>query len=88
MSVDSDRVPPGFDWDYSTLCQKLGERYSDFLQNQKYHGIRKPLEKDSKLCFERYLDPKKKSSSPKRFYNPNIMKSFDNHYTVNIRSES
>jgi hypothetical protein len=82
MSVQTDQVPAGFDWDYSALSKTLAARYSDFLQNAKYHKVRKPLEKNPKLCFERYLDPKKKSSSPKRWYSPNIVKMFDLQYAV------
>lgn len=82
VSVEGDAVPAGFDWDYSLLSKKLALRYSDFVQNQKYHNLRQALEKDKKLCFERYLDPKNKSSSLKRFYSPNIIKQFDSHYTV------
>lgn len=82
VAYDADRVPPGFDWDYDILAIKLSQRYSDFKRNGKYHKLRKPLEENVKLCFERYLDPSNKSSTCKRFYNPNIVKYFDQHYTI------
>ncbi|UXS39516.1 DUF3644 domain-containing protein [Agrobacterium tumefaciens] len=81
LIVEHDRVPAAFSWDYDTLTGKLKKRYSDFRQNADYHAIRKRLEKDSKLCFERFLDPSKKGSGRKRFYNPNIVQHFDIHYT-------
>jgi hypothetical protein len=80
VSVHTDGVPPGFDWDYSELNARLQKRYSNFVQNHAYHTLRKSLEKDPKLCVERYLDPIKKTSSRKLFYNPNILKKFDAVY--------
>jgi hypothetical protein len=80
IAYDGDKIPPGFTWDYDTLTSKLAARFTDFKQNAKYHQLRKALEKDTKLCFERYLDPGKKSSVPKRFYNPIIITKFDPHY--------
>lgn len=69
-------------WDYETLSAKLRERYSDFSQNQQYHTLRKPLEKDLRYCHVRLLDPDKPRSGSKRFYNPNIVSEFDKHYTL------
>ena len=43
---------PDIDW-------RFWKRYSDFLQNQKYHDIRQPMKGDAKYCHVRLLDPKK-----------------------------
>ncbi|MGF6178130.1 DUF3644 domain-containing protein [Ensifer sp. 4252] len=64
LSVEDDKVPQAFAWDYITLTEKLKKRYGDFKQNADYHAVRKPLEKDKKLCFERYLDPTNDSITP------------------------
>ena len=69
-------------WDYDTLSAKLRERYSNFSQNNRYHTIRRPLEKDLRYCHVRLLDPNKPRSGSKRFYNPNIVSEFDKHYTL------
>ncbi|MES5097134.1 DUF3644 domain-containing protein [Agrobacterium sp. BA1120] len=81
LIVEDGKVPPAYAWDYNTLCGKLRKRYSNFIINSTYHTLRKTLEKDTKLCLKRYLDPSKKGSSSKNFYNPNIIKNFDQHYT-------
>ena len=81
LSVDQDSVPAGYDWDYSMLTKKLKSRYSDFVQNSKYHNIRRRLEQNSKYCFERYLNPKKKTGIRQKWYNPNILSEFDKQYT-------
>jgi hypothetical protein len=82
VAYEANKLPDGFDWDYGDLCGRLGVRYSDFLQNQKYHQIRKPLESNPKLCHERYLDPQNTKSTKKRYYSPNIVVEFDKHYTT------
>lgn len=73
-----------FPWTYAELASRLNARYSDFLQNNHYHEIRKPLEEDERLCRVRFLDPSKPGKSSKmRFYSPNIIAEFDKHYTRN-----
>ena len=80
--ISEDDIRKQFPWEYAELTRRLKERYSDFLQNAKYHEIRKPLEENDKFCRVRYLDPTKpKSSTKKRFYNPNIVSQIDQHYT-------
>ena len=81
VTMSEEDVRDHFPWDYAILGTRLRRRYSDFKENQDYHAIRKPLEKNPKLCNERHLDPGNPKSSVKKFYSPNIVKSFDDHYT-------
>lgn len=67
--------------DYDILSTRLSKRYSDFKMNAKYHKIRKKLEEDKKFAYERLLNPKNPNGGKKTFYNPNIQKEFDKHYT-------
>lgn len=73
----ADKYP----WDYDVLSTRLSKRYSDFKMNASYHKIRKKLEQDKKFAYERLLNPKNPKGGKKTFYNPNIMKEFDKHYT-------
>ncbi len=73
-------MPDGFDWTYEMLTKRLEARYSNFKQNQAYHALRNPMEKDAKYCYEHYLNVKEKKGR-KRYYNPNIVTVFDQHYT-------
>ncbi len=73
----TDKYP----WDYDILSTRLSKRYSDFKMNAKYHRIRKKLEEDNKFAYERLLNPKNPNGGKKTFYNPNIQKEFDKHYT-------
>lgn len=63
------------------LSQRLRKRYVDFKENRKYHTIRKALEVDERFCKKRLLDPGNPKSAVKKFYNSNIIKEFDKHYT-------
>lgn len=41
----------------------------------------KKLKKDPNYCQTRFLDPGNPKSAKKEFYNPNILKEFDDVYT-------
>ncbi len=80
--ISEDDIRIQFPWEYAELTRRLKKRYGDFLQNTKYHKIRKHLEENNKFCRVRFLDPSKpKTSSKKKFYSPNIVFQFDQHYT-------
>ena len=81
VTLSEEDIREKYPWDYDVLTTRLRRRFSDFKANAQYHEIRKPLEADKRFCKERYLDPDNKKSSSKRFYNPNILKEFDAHYT-------
>jgi hypothetical protein len=70
-----------FPWDYRELTNRLNRRYIDFVTNQKYHDIRRPLLQDPRFVKSRYLDPGNPKSARKDFYNPNVIAEFDKHYT-------
>jgi hypothetical protein len=78
---DEDAILRAYPWDYETLNERLRDRYSDFVQNQRYHRLRNEIEQDERLCRIRYLDPAKPKSGKKKFYSPNILTQFDRHYT-------
>lgn len=81
IKLTEEDIREKYPWDYKILTTRLSRRYSDFKINKKYHDIRKPLEEDSKFCNKRYLDPAQSTGIGKCFYNTNIVKEFDNHYT-------
>ncbi len=73
----TDKYP----WDYDVLSTRLSKRYSDFKKNKEYHKIRQGLESDKKFAYQRLLNPSNPKGGKKTFYNPNIQKEFDRHYT-------
>ncbi len=82
VHLSEESIRDQFPWDYDTLTAKLRERYSDFLQNKKYHDARRKLAKNSGYMRTRYLDPAKTNTSRMDFFNPNIVSEFDKIYTL------
>jgi hypothetical protein len=80
--VTEEQVLAAYQWNYDTLSARLSERYSDFKRNDKYHQLRRRLEADRRYCKKRSLDPGNPRTATQKFYNPNIVREFDRHYTV------
>ena len=66
----------------SILIKTMRRRYSDFLVNKNFHAMCAKLENDKKYVLVRLLNPKNPNCSKQKFYNPNILKVFDNQYTI------
>ncbi|MFA6029785.1 MAG: DUF3644 domain-containing protein [Elusimicrobiota bacterium] len=81
VTISEEDVRAKFPWDYRELVRRLKARYSDFKQDERFHSIRKPLLADAKLTKSRFLDPANPKSPKKDFYNPNVIPTFDRHYT-------
>ena len=80
VALREEDILKTYPWTYRVLTENLKKRYSDFLENNSYHAIRRPLEKDKKLVLTRCLNPDNPKTSKQRFYSPNIVKDFDKHY--------
>ena len=81
INVEEEDVLKRYPLDYEKLTLNLRKKYSDFKADNKYHKIRKELAKNKKLCRTRHLDPNNPKSPKKDFYNTEIIKEFDKHYT-------
>ena len=81
VRLTEEDIREKYPWDYNTLTERCRKRYRNFKANQKYHRIRKPLESNEGFARLRFLDPGNPRSAKKRFYNSNILKEFDKHYT-------
>lgn len=81
IRLAEEEIMDKYPWDYDVLTTRLKRRYSDFKANGKYHGIRKSLEGNEKYCHKRLYNPSNPKSGSKVFFNPNILKEFDDYYT-------
>lgn len=81
INVQEEDILKNFPFDYKALTTALRKRYTDFKETNKYHSIRKPLMKNKKLCKTRMLDPNNAKSVKKDWFNSEIFKEFDKHYT-------
>lgn len=81
IRLDEEDIREKFPWSYAILTKRLSDKFTDFLMNQRFYAIKRELEKNPSLCNSRFLDPGNPKSAKKKFYNPNIIKEFDKHYT-------
>jgi hypothetical protein len=60
VSIDDDKLPPGFVWSFDQLVKAMRKRYSNFVQNDDFYKAKKKLEANKSLCHVRQLVPGKK----------------------------
>lgn len=77
-----NKYPLSFD----KLKTALSLRYSDFKLDNRFWALKTKLEKDKKLCGERYLDYTKQSGTKKKFYSTEIYNEFDKKYIKKNRT--
>lgn len=65
---------------YRELTNELFSRYKNFVENRKYHNLRKSLMEKPMYSRERLLNPRNSQSSKTRFYARTILDEFDKHY--------
>jgi Protein of unknown function (DUF3644) len=80
IAVRDEDFRKNYPFTYRELTNALKRRYSNFSENDRYHTLRRTLEKETKFAFIRILDPSNPKSNRKTFYNANIMPEFDKHY--------
>lgn len=81
IRMAEEEIMDKYPWDYNVLTTRLKKRYSDFKVNSDYHTIRKGLEGNEKYCRKRLYNPSNPKSGSKSFFNTNVLKEFDKHYT-------
>ncbi len=63
------------------LITALRTRYADFLANDKFNNIKRPLQKNSKYYGVKTLDEDNPRSAKQGYYSNTIFEEFDKHYT-------
>jgi len=58
----------------------LKSRYIDFKMDADFWELKRTLERNNKLCGERYLDYTKQSGTRQKFYSTEIYKEFDKRF--------
>lgn len=81
VTLTEEQLKLKYPMDYAELTAKCKERYIDFVLNGDYHTNRRLYENDDKCAYTRYLDPDKKKSGKKVFYNDVMLLRLDKHYT-------
>jgi hypothetical protein len=80
VTISEEEIRRRYAWTYTDLTKELRKRYSDFKIDGQFHRTKRSLEKDTRYCLLRQLDPRNARSAKQKFYDPNILKAFDDHY--------
>lgn len=81
VRLTDEQIQEKYPWDYVKLTEECKKRYENFKVNRDYHARRKAFSGDKRYCHVRELDPGNPKSARKPFFNPNILKEFDKHFT-------
>lgn len=82
VTITEEDARKAFPWTYDDLRRVLRKRYSNFKENETFHQVRRPLERDTRYCHVRKLDPSNAKTAKQKFYNSNITIEFDHHYSL------
>jgi hypothetical protein len=80
ITISEDEIRRRYAWTHADLTRELKKRYSNFKVDKQFHARKRLLEKDTRYCLVRQLDPRNAKSAKQKFYDPNILKAFDEHY--------
>lgn len=81
VRVTEEQVREKYPWDYARLTDECRKVFSDFKADENYHNVRKELISDTRFALTRYLDPGNPKSAKKLFFNPNIVRELEKHYS-------
>lgn len=82
VQLTEEHLKDKYPLNYTGLTQECAERYADFVQNNRYHDIRKPLKADKRYCYVKKLDPDNPNSAKQEWFSRAIFHVLDKHYTI------
>jgi len=82
VQLTEEHLKDKYPLNYAALTKACCDRYTDFMQNQKYHDLRNPLKTDKRYCHVKKLDPDNPKSSKQEWFSQAVFNVFDKHYTV------
>lgn len=82
VQLTEEHLKDKYPLNYAALTKACSARYSDFLQNQKYHKLRSPLKGDKRYCHIKKLDQDNPRSAKQEWYSQAIFNVLDKHYSL------
>lgn len=83
MRISEEDLKERYPDNHRSLTAKCRTRYSDFLQNQKYNDLLRPLKEDPQYAYIRKLDPDNPRSTQQVWFNAEaVFERLDKHYTL------
>lgn len=80
VQITEEHLKDKYPLNYAALTKTCRERYSDFLQNKKYHDLLKPLKAEKRYCHIKKLDPDNPKSVKQEWYSRAVLNVLDRHY--------
>lgn len=80
VTLSEEDIRKRYPWTYQDLIKQSKARYSDFKTNKTFHQHLKEIKLDSKLHYNRKLDPDNPKTQAQSFYSTNVWKILDNYY--------
>lgn len=80
VSISEVDIREKYPWTNATLLKSLRKRYSNFIQDKNFYKLKKQMCSSPSFSHERKLDLNNPKSPKQRFYSPNCVQFFDNHY--------
>lgn len=81
LQLSQEDIKKNWPHTYKTLVGTCRKRYTDYLENAKFHALMLPLKKDPKYHFVNRLDPDNPKSAWQDRYNGNVFQILDAAYT-------
>ena len=82
VQLTEEHLKDRYPLNYASLTQACRKRYADFLQNQKYNDLLRPLKAERRYCHIKKLDPDNPRSAKQEWYSQAVLNVLDKHYTV------
>jgi Protein of unknown function (DUF3644) len=80
VTISEEEIRRRYAWTYTELTSEVRKRYSNLKVDAQFHATRRQLEKDTRYCIVRQLDPRNAKSAKQKFYDPNILNELDKSY--------
>ena len=81
MRLSEQDIKGRFPDTYTALRDKCRERYTDFLQNQKYNDLLRRIKEDPQCAYVRKLDPDNPRTTQQVWFNSDtVFERLDKHY--------
>ena len=81
VKIDAeDKFTDKYRWSFDDLKREFKKKYPNEKFDKQFFQIKNNIENNENFCGVRYLDPKKKKGTKKKFYSPNVLSEFDKHY--------
>jgi len=80
VTLTDDQFTSRYPYTYKEIVEKLKKKYPDFKQGKDFMWIKRRLEQDQRLVGRRYLNPKKKSGIPMKWYSEAFLSEFNIYY--------